>query len=132
MNILAPLICQSSPTRTARVDSAAASDPVSGSVSAKQASASPAHNRGSHFDYLPPEDRRDPIHYPGKTSSVSFMVTPAPEAAGMVGPPRQRGDSVSQQIERVIGAARSEHVAARSEHVAARSEHVAARGEAAA
>src|SRR6266702_2889068 len=50
MNILEPLIRQapSSPSRSARDSSAAASDPWPGSVSAKHPRASPEHNRGSH------------------------------------------------------------------------------------
>ncbi len=48
MNILLPDSTQSSPSRVARVRSEPASDPVSGSVRAKQPSASPAVRRGSH------------------------------------------------------------------------------------
>ena len=48
MNIFEPVISQSSPSRTARVASEPASEPVPGSVRPKQASASPAQSRGSH------------------------------------------------------------------------------------
>ncbi|MDH6187334.1 hypothetical protein M2168_000366 [Streptomyces sp. CZ24] len=48
MKILAPSMTQSPPSRRARVDTDPASDPVPGSVSAKQPSASPAASRGSH------------------------------------------------------------------------------------
>ena len=47
MNIFEPVSNQSPPSRTARILRLAASEPVSGSVSAKQASASPEHSRGS-------------------------------------------------------------------------------------
>ncbi len=48
MNILAPSMTYSSPSRTARVARLAASDPVPGSVRPKQPTASPEVSRGSH------------------------------------------------------------------------------------
>ena len=84
MNCLVPSMRQSSPSRTARVFRAEASDPAPGSVRAKAPMISPAHSRGRKAAFCASVPLRNRAATTGALWTETTVDTPPSAAANSI------------------------------------------------